>query len=201
MLNFIWIAMLVIGLVFGIINGTITEVTNAGFTAAGDAVMFCLGLMGIMCLWCGFVKIAHKAGLMEVISKIFRPLVRKLFPDISHDDNAVSAIIMNFAANVLGLGNAATPLGINACKEIKRAEQTTSSKSLGDKYKATRSICLFVIINTVSIQLIPTTVIAMRGAAGSTDPSGILVHVWIVSGIVCVAGVIMAKICEKFVRR
>jgi len=203
MLNIIWISMLIIGFVFGIINGNITEVTNAGFDAAGAAVMFCLGLMGIMCLWCGLIKIAHKAGLMEIISKIFRPIVRKLFPDIAHDDNAVSAIIMNLAANMLGLGNAATPLGINACKEIKRAEgaKPGTNARLGDKYKATRSICLFVIINTVSIQLIPTTIIAMRSTAGSTDPSGILVHVWIVSGAVCVIGIIMAKICEKFVRR
>ena len=198
MLNILWIAMLLIGLIVGIVNGNISDVTASGFTAAGDAVMFCLGLMGIMCLWCGFVKIAEKAGLMEVFAKIFRPLIKKLFPDISDDDNAVSSIVMNLAADMLGMGNAATPLGIKACKEIKRADMNKYGK--GSKYKVSKSICLFLILNTVSVQFIPSTVIAMRAASGSADPSSILVPVWIVSGVICVIGVIIAKVCEKSVR-
>lgn len=196
MLNIIWIAMLVIGLIVGMINGTIEEVTTAAFDAAGEAVTFCLGLMGILCLWCGFVRIAEAAGLMEGMARLFRPLIRKLFPDLAQDDGAVSAIVMNLAADMLGLGNAATPLGIHACKEIKRAEQQRyGRKSL---YAPTRSICLFLLLNTVSVQLVPSTVIAMRAEAGSVAPSDILVPVWIVSGVTCVVGLVLAKICERF---
>ena len=187
MLNMIWIAMLAIGIIAGIINGTIEEVMAAAFDAAGEAVTFCLGLMGILCLWCGFVKIGSAAGLMEGMAQLFRPLIRKLFPDIAHDDKAVSAIVMNLAADMLGLGNAATPLGIHACKEIKRAAGQ----------KANRSIFFFLLLNTVSVQLIPSTVIAMRAEAGAIAPSDILIPVWIVSGATCILGVILAKICER----
>ena len=187
--------MLVAGLIVGVINGNIADVTKAGFDAAGEAVMFCIGLMGIMCLWCGLVKITEDAGLTETISKIFRPFVRKLFPDISEDNNAVSAIIMNTSANMLGLGNAATPLGINACKEIKRAE--FKKYGVRSNNKLSKNISLFVIINSISIQIIPSTVIAMRAAAGSADPSGILPPVWIVSVAVFIIGIILSKICEK----
>ncbi len=197
MLNIIWIAMLGIGLMVGIINGTIEEVTTAAFDAAGEAVTFCLGLMGILCLWCGFVKIAEAAGLMEGMARLFRPLIRKLFPDIAHDDKAVSAIVMNLAADMLGLGNAATPLGIHACKEIKRAETGRFGRQNGNKMPS-RSICLFLLLNTVSVQLIPSTVIAMRAEAGSAAPSDILIPVWIVSGLTCIVGLVLAKLCEKF---
>ena len=190
MLNIIWIAMLAIGLMAGIINGTIEEVMAAAFDAAGEAVTFCLGLMGILCLWCGFVKIAESAGLMDGMARLFRPLIRKLFPDISHDDKAVSAIVMNLAADMLGLGNAATPLGIHACKEIKRAAGK----------KSNRSIYLFLLLNTVSVQIIPSTVIAMRAEAGAKAPSDILVPVWIVSGLTCIVGLVLAKICERNLR-
>jgi len=196
MLNIIWISMLTIGLTVGIINGNISEVTKAGFDAAGDAVMFCIGLMGIMCLWCGFIKITEKAGLSEILAKIFRPFIRKLFPDISDDDTTVSAIMMNISANMMGLGNAATPLGINACKEIKRTESQKYGNSV--KYKLSKNICLFVIINSVSIQLIPSTVIAMRAAAGSQSPSDILIPIWIVSISIFIIGITISKICEKF---
>lgn len=191
MLNLIWIAMLAIGLIVGIINGSIEEVMAAAFDAAGEAVTFCIGLMGILCLWCGFVKIAETAGMMESMARIFRPVIRKLFPDIAHDNNAVSAIIMNLAADILGLGNAATPLGIHACKEIKRAERR------GKSNKPSRSMCLFLLLNTVSVQLVPSTVIAMRAEAGATAPSDILLPVWIVSGITCVVGIFLAKLCER----
>ncbi len=195
MLNIVWIAMIIIGFIAGIANGTVAEVTSAAFEAAGEAVTFCIGLMGIICLWCGLVKISEQAGLMEVFAKIFRPVIKKLFPEISSDDMAVSAIVMNLAADMLGLGNAATPLGINACKEIKRAENRLLGP--GSKYKPTKNICLFLILNTVSVQLIPSTVIAMRAAAGSADPSKILFPVWGVSFVTCIVGIVMAKICEK----
>lgn len=210
MLNIIWIAMLGVGLIVGIINGTIEEVTAAAFDAAGEAVTFCLGLMGILCLWCGFVKIAEAAGLMEGMARLFRPLIRKLFPDISHDDKAVSAIVMNLAADMLGLGNAATPLGIHACKEIKRAETGRLGRPTGQSKEPSkapgrvpgrvpsRSICLFLLLNTVSVQLIPSTVIAMRAEAGSAAPSDILIPVWIVSAATCILGLALAKLCEKF---
>lgn len=187
--------MLIVGFVVGIINGTVGDVTSAAFDAAGEAITFCIGLMGIMCLWCGLVRVASEAGLLDIFAKVCRPLIRKLFPDLADDDNAVSAIVMNLAADILGLGNAATPLGINACKEIKRAEQRKFG--VGSKYKATRNICLFLILNTVSVQLIPSTVIAMRAAAGSSDASGILVPVWIVSATTCLLGIFLAKCFER----
>jgi len=195
MLNLIWIAMLIIGFIFGIFTGNISSVSSAAFDAAGDAVTFCLGLMGVMCLWCGLVKIAAGAGLMDLFAKLFNPIIKKLFPDISHDKNAVSAIVLNLAADILGLGNAATPLGINACKEIKRAETNKFGNTV--RYKPTRSICLFIILNTVSVQIIPSTVIAIRSAAGSANPSGILLPVWIVSIVTCIVGLTAAKICER----
>lgn len=186
MLNYIWIAMLMIGFIIGILNGRLEEVSQAVFTSSGRAVELSIGLLGIMCLWSGLMNIAEKSGLIKVVAWIAKPLLRLVFPQIANNNKALGAIIMNLAANFLGLGNAATPLGIRAMEELQQVN--------GNREAASDSMCMFLVLNTSAIQLIPTTVIALRSAAGSAAPSEITVCVWIASLCATSAGIIMVKL-------
>ncbi|WP_174734059.1 nucleoside recognition domain-containing protein [Mesobacillus harenae] len=166
MVNYIWVSMTVIGLVFAAVNGTMAEVNEAIFTGAKEAVTLCIGLISILVFWLGMMKIAEEAGLLAKLSQLCRPLVKGLFPEVPKDHPAMGYILSNMVANMFGLGNAATPLGIKAMEELKRLN--------GGKDSASRSMITFLAINTSSLTLIPTTVIAIRMNYNSASPTDIV---------------------------
>lgn len=166
MVNIIWVAMTVIGIVFAMFNGTMQDVNEAVFTGAKEAVTLCIGLISILVFWLGMMRIAEDAGLLQILAKLFRPIVKRLFPEVPNDHPAMGYILSNMMANMFGLGNAATPLGIKAMEEMKRLN--------GNKQEASRSMITFLAINTSSLTLIPTTVIAIRMNYNSASPTDIV---------------------------
>lgn len=186
MLNYVWAIMLGVGFIVGILNGKADEVTKAVMDSAGNAVQLSIGLLGIMCLWTGLMGIAEKSGLVGSLAAIVRPVINFLFPQIPKKHKAVGAIVMNLAANFFGLGNAATPLGIKAMNELQRLNPNKAS--------ATNAMSMFLVLNTSAIQLIPATIIAIRAAAGSTNPGEIIITIWVASICASIAGVITVKI-------
>ncbi|UII54691.1 spore maturation protein [Cytobacillus spongiae] len=166
MVNIIWVAMTVIGILFAIINGTMNEVNEAVFNGAKEAVTLCIGLISILVFWLGIMRIAEDAGLLKKLSFLFRPIVKRLFPEVPKDHPAMGYILSNMMANMFGLGNAATPLGIKAMEELRELN--------GGKDSASRSMITFLAINTSSLTLIPTTVIAIRMNYDSAAPTEIV---------------------------
>ncbi len=189
MLNFIWCGMILISFIVSIFTGKIEATTNGAMEGAALAVETCIGLLGSMCLWTGLAKIAEKSGLVEVFAKILKPITKVIFPKLKPNSAAHRCIVLNMVANILGMGNAATPLGINAMKELDKLNR--------GKGTASNEMCMFVVINTASIQLIPSTVIALRQMYGSTNPTEIVAPVWLCSICSVVVGVLMAKLFEK----
>ena len=165
MVNLIWSFMAIIGIVYAMFNGTMDEVNKALFKSANDAVTLSIGLISILVFWLGIMNIAEKAGILKTLTALFRPLVVKLFPDIPADHPAIGYILSNFTANLFGLGNAATPMGIKAMQEMK---------SLSNSDTASRSMITFLAINTSGLTLIPTTVIAIRMQYNSISPTEIV---------------------------
>ncbi len=192
MLNYIWLGMIVIGFAVGILNGRVDQVTQAAMGSAKSAVELAIGLLGIMCLWTGLMNIAEKSGLVQYISKIVRPFFRILFPGIPKKHPANGAIVMNFVANLLGLGNAATPLGLKAMNELQK---------LNDKKDtASDAMCMLLVFNTSCLQLIPATIIALRSAAGSANPGEIIGTIWIATICASIAGITSVKIFSSIGR-
>ncbi|GAF65362.1 nucleoside recognition domain-containing protein [Alkalihalobacillus trypoxylicola] len=166
MINIIWVTLLVIGLVYAAFNGTIPEVNEAIFTGAKEAVTICLGLISILVFWLGLMKIAEVAGLLKNFSKWMQPIFRRLFPEVPADHPAMGYILSNMTANMFGLGNAATPMGIKAMEELKRLN--------GDRDVASRSMITLLAINTAGLSLIPTTIISIRMTYDSIAPTEIV---------------------------
>ena len=173
MMGYIWGGMIVAAVLFGAVTGQTEAVAQASLDGAKAAVEMAFGLLGMMCFWSGLLEVAKRAGLTEKLARCLRPLTRLLFPHLSSDSPAMTAMVMNMTANFLGLSNAATPLGLAAMIELQKVAP--------QKGRASDEMCTFVVINTASISLIPTTVIALRSAAGSSDPFAIIVPVWICS--------------------
>ncbi len=188
-MNYIWPGLLAAGFIIGILNGRVEEVTQAAFTSAGRAVELAVGLLGIMCLWSGLMKIMEKGGLIKVIAKIASPVLRLFFPKLRGRDSAMGAIVMNLAANFMGLGNAATPLGIKAMEELQKVNAR--------KDTASDAMCMFLVLNTSAIQLIPATVIAIRSDAGSSAPSEITACIWTASLCATIAGIMSVKVLSR----
>ena len=160
MLNYIWFLIILLSVVIGAVTGNIDAVTEAAINSAETAVELSIGLIGIMALWLGIMSIAESSGLVELIAKVVRPITVWLFPEIPPEHPAMGAIVLNMAANMLGLGNAATPLGLKAMQELQSLNP--------DKETATNAMCTFLAINTSSVQLIlPATVVGLMGAAAS----------------------------------
>ena len=189
MLNYIWSGMILISFAVAIFTGRIEETTAAAMDGAGNAIQTCIGLLGVMCLWSGLAKIAENSGLTSVFAKLLRPVTKIIFPKLKKDSPALNAIVLNMVANLLGMGNAATPLGIAAMKELDKENRHRGT--------ASNEMCMFVVINTASIQLIPSTVISLRQMFGSANSSEIVVPVWICSICAVVMGVLAAKFFEK----
>ena len=188
-INIIWLGMIGIATVTASYTGTMEAVTKASFDAAKDAVMLAIGLIGPMALWLGIMKVAEAGGLMRLIARGLRPVMTRLFPDVPAEHPAMSAMIMNMAANTLGLGNAATPMGIKAMQEL--------DKLAPEKATATNAMCLFLAINTSSVTLLPLGVITVRAAAGATAPASILLPSIIATCCSTAVAILAAKLLAK----
>ena len=184
MMSYIWGGMIVFSVLAAFFTGRMDAVAQGALDGADAAIKMAFSLLGIMCLWSGLLEIAKRSGLTEKLAQLLRPFMRLLFPHLPPNSPAVSAMVMNMTANMLGLSNAATPLGLAAMEELDKINP--------HKGIASDEMCLFVVINTASISLFPTTVIALRRAAGSTDPFSILVPVWLCSLIALIFGVLAA---------
>lgn len=189
MLNKIWPAFIIASFIYAIFNGNIEEFNNSIFTSCAQTVDLILKLFGTMCLWNGLMKIVQETSLMKRLAKFISPLMRFLFPTMKKEDKEYKEITINIIANLLGIGNAATPLGL-------KAMQTMQEKN-PQKDRITNEMAMFIVLNTASIQLIPSTVIAVRASLGSVNPSQIIVPVWIATIAADVAGIIASKILMK----
>jgi spore maturation protein A len=186
MLNYIWFGMMAIGVGAGIYNGKIDAVTNAAIDMAKVSVEISIGLIGIMALWLGIMKIAEESGLIRIIAKGLRPITVRLFPEVPKDHPAIGSIVLNMSANLLGLGNAATPFGLKAMEELQELND--------QKDTATNSMVMFLAINTSSVQLIlPATVVALMGASASD------IFVTTILATLCstIAAIVAVKFLEK----
>ncbi|MED3124969.1 spore maturation protein SpmA [Bacillus wiedmannii] len=166
MVNLVWVAMAVIGIVYAMINGTMEAINKAVFDGAKDAVTICIGLISVLVFWLGLMKIAEEAGLLKKLVSLFMPIVKRLFPEIPKDHPSMGFILSNMMANFFGLGNAATPLGIKAMEQLKELN--------GGRDSASRSMVTFLALNTSAITLIPTTVISIRMTYESANPTEIV---------------------------
>ena len=193
MMNCIWGSILIISIICSLITGKISELSNAVIIGASDAIGLVMSISGMMIFWSGLLKIADKSGLTEITAKTFSPVTKLLFPEFSPQSPALKAICMNMTANLLGLGNAATPFGITAMKEMQKLNK--------NKETATSSMLMFVVINTASLQLFPTMLCAIRQKYGCENPLDILPCLWISSAIALTFGVTFAKIFEKLEKR
>ena len=182
--NYIWCGMIIISIIVSIFNGTVSETINAAFEGAKSAIFTVLSFAGVMCFWTGIMKIAEKSGLSQKIEKLLRPIINFLFPNSG--DEAKKYIAMNMSANLLGMGNAATPMGIKAMSCLDRENS--------NPLYASDNMCMLVVLNTTSIQLIPTTIIALRVAANSADPFSIILPIWISSLTAVFVAVFLAKL-------
>lgn len=166
LVNFVWLSMIVFGIIVAAINGNIEVVTTAAFEGANNAVKISISLIAIITFWLGIMKLAEKAGLVNALARLVRPVMRLLFPSVPKDHPAMGAIVMNLSANILGLGNAATPMGLIAMREL----QTLNPH----KDTASEAMCTFLALNTSCVTLIPTTIIGIRLLYGSSDPTAIV---------------------------
>ncbi|AYO29849.1 MAG: spore maturation protein [Thermoanaerobacteraceae bacterium] len=189
MINIIWALLIAVGVIVGAVTDKMDAVTKAAIDSANTAVELSLGLIGVMALWLGLMKIAEEAGLVRIIGRMLKPIMTRLFPDVPPEHPAMGAMILNIAANMLGLGNAATPLGLKAMKEL----QTLNPK----KDTATNAMCTFLAINTASVQLIPASTIALMVASGSKNPTVIIGTTLLATIISTTASIITVKILEK----
>ena len=194
MLNYIWFALMAIALLVAIFTGSAANVTKGAVDSAKTAVEIALGLIGIMTLWLGIMRVAEAAGLIAMLGRVLRPFSRLLFPRVPPEHPAIGAMIMNIAANMLGLSNAATPFGIKAMEELQTLNE-------GDKETASNAMVTFMALNTSGIQLIPATIIAVLAAAGSKNPTAIISTTIIATFSGAVAAVTTAKILQRFFPR
>ena len=183
----IWTGMAVLSILCGLATGRGDLVAAAAVEGAQAAVELCVSIAGMLCLWTGVMEIMRRSGLAEGLSRLLRPVLSALFPQVSKDRGVMDSISANVSANLLGLGNAATPLGIEAVRRMERKNPGTASDAM----------CMLVVCNTASIQLIPTTVASVRAAAGSSAPFDILPAVWLASALSVGVGI---SACKLFAR-
>ncbi|MGD0099454.1 MAG: nucleoside recognition domain-containing protein [Acidobacteriota bacterium] len=189
MLNYIWLTMIILAVVVGGINGKIQDVTKSAIDSAGNAITIAIGLIGVMALWLGIMKIAEDSGLMSLLAKAIAPVLKRLFPDVPAGHPAFATMTMNIAANMLGLSNAATPIGLKAMEEL---EKLNSHPGI-----ATNAMCTFLTINTAGLQLIPATVIGIMASAGSREPTAIIGTTVAATFTALIIGIATVKTLEK----
>lgn len=186
MMSYIIGGMILLSILTGAVGGNMAGVSTAAMNGCGQAVQLVISLAGTICLWSGVMGIAERSGLTDAMSRMFRPVNRFLFRELAPDSPAMKAISMNMAANLLGLGNAATPLGLAAMKELERENPRPGV--------ASQAMVTFVVLNTASLQILPTTNAYLRLAAGSKEPMEILPAVWLASSVSIAVGVVMTRL-------
>lgn len=189
MLNYLWGFMILIGIVVGVLSGKISDVGNAAINSSKEAVTLCIAMLGVMAMWTGMMQIAKKCGLVTSFTKALRPVIRFLFPDLPKNHVANEYIASNMIANILGLGWAATPMGLMAMRELKKLNK--------DSDIASCDMCTLLIVNISSLQLIPVNIIAYRSQYGSVNPAEILMAGIVATSISTLAGVIFATVARK----
>lgn len=186
-MGWIWAGMVAVSILCAMLTGRMDAVSSGALEGAAAAVELCLSMTGVLCLWMGMMEIMHRSGLSSLLSRLLRPILKRLYPEFAGNKAVMDTVSANLSANLLGLGNAATPLGMEAARLM-------SEKSPG---VASNSLCLLVVCNTASVQLIPTTVASVRSAAGCAHPFDILPAVWLASVISVTVGICAAKIMER----
>lgn len=186
MLNIIWPIFILISFIYGILTGNVNQINQSIFDSAASAVELTITFFGTLCMWNGIMKIAQETTFMQKLTNLLKPLINFLFPDCINNEKVKQEISMNMVANILGLGNAATPLGLKAMKTMQKDNQNKDTIS--------DSMAMFIVINTASLQLIPTTVIAIRSSLNSVNPSQIIFPVWIATIAAAVAAISASKI-------
>ena len=189
MLNKIFPFFIIISFIYSIYSGNIFDINTAVFESASQTVDLCLTMFGTLCLWNGIMKIAIKTSLIEKLTHILKPVISFIFPEIKNNEKITKEISMNMTANILGLGNAATPLGLKAMESMQEVNK--------DKTKLTNSMAMFILVNTASLQIIPTTVIAIRSSLNSENPTKIIFGVWIATIAAFATAIIAGKLLMK----
>jgi spore maturation protein A len=193
MLNYIWFGLMAVAVLVAAFTGRADAVTKGAVDSARTAVEISLGLIGIMTLWLGMMRVAEKSGLVSLLGRLLRPFGRLLFPEVPPEHPAMGAIVLSVAANMLGLANAATPLGIKAMEELQTLNE--------DKETASNAMAMFTALNTTGVQLIPATMIGVLVAAGSTSPTAIIAPTLIATLAGLVAALISARLLQGFFPR
>lgn len=193
MLNVIWLGLILFSIIMAAVNGKMEVISQASFDGAKTGLTVCIGLLSVLMFWMGLMKIAEKSGLLFFVSRFLSPVVRFLFPDVPKDHPALGYIVSNMSANMLGLGNAATPMGIKAMEELQKLNP--------NKQVASPAMCTLLAINTASITLIPTTIIAIRMQYGSTNPFEIVGTTLIASFIATIVALMLDRFYRKFSQR
>ena len=189
MLNYVWLSLMAIAIVAGAINGKLPEVTQAAFELAKTSVNIAFGLIGIMALWLGILKIAEQSGLDKVLATLIRPISKRLFPDIPEDHPAIASILLNLSANWLGLSNAATPFGLKAMEDLQNLNE--------NKEVASNSMVTFLALNTAAITFIPATILGVRISLGSSGPQDIIGTTIVAGMCATITGVVAAKLLQR----
>ena len=192
MLNILWPIFIIISIIFAIFSGNIEEINNSIFESTQSAINLTLTLLGATCLWSGIMEIASKTEIIKKLSKILNKITKKFFYDLNSESKSYNNIVMNIIANILGLGNAATPLGLKAMSELQ--------KENNEKERLSDNMMMLIVLNTASLQIIPTTVIAVRSSLGSSNPTQIIVPVWIATIGAAIVGISVAKIIIRVTR-
>ena len=192
MLNILWPVFIILSFVYGLISGKVNEINNGIFKSLTDAVELTITFLGTICLWNGLMEIVKKTTLINKLTKILKPLINILFPELKENQKAKEEIAMNLIANILGLGNAATPLGLKAMKTMQKENKKKDTLS--------NSMMMFIVLNTASLQLIPTNVIAIRSSLNSDNPTNIILPVWIATIIAAMVGIIFTRILIKKIK-
>lgn len=192
MLNILWPIFIIISIIFAIFSGNIDKINSSIFDSTQSAIDLTLTLLGATCLWSGIMEIASKTEIIKKLSKILNKIIKNFFYDLNSESKSYNNIIMNIIANILGLGNAATPLGLKAMSELQ--------KENNDKERLSDNMMMLIVLNTASLQIIPTTVIAVRSSLGSNNPTQIIVPVWIATIGAAIVGISVAKIIIRVTR-
>lgn len=192
MLNYLWAAMILIGIVYAMLTGNISAVTESALDSAGEAISLCITMAGVMALWMGLMEISTKSGIVEKLTGALRPVLRFLFPRLPAESKALEYISTNMVANILGLGWACTPAGLKAMEELKKIEEKK-----GNMHIASNEMCTFLIINISSLQLIPVNMIAYRSQYGSVNPTSIVGPALLATLMSALAGVVFCKVADR----
>ena len=190
MINYIWFILIFLGSIVGILNGSGEDISKSIVESCGSTVTFIIELVGIMCFWCGVMKIAERSGFTDKLAKILRPVLKLVFKDAAKDEKTLGAIVMNITANMMGLSNAATPFGIKAMEEMDRLNN--------NKGTASNDMALFLVLNAACIQIVPSTIISIRAACNSGNPGIIILPAIVSTTTAALVGIICCKILQRY---